>query len=382
MMNKLIAFGVGCFHFGLKKINLPSMSGQDYVRELILAIESIPNVKKVDVIAPDEFKEETIEALESLTSLKEGNNFFPYPSCSLDIDFEIYIPTRLQNELSTDLYISSLPTERFIVHIRDSYHFPVTFIELVNANKDCDPSGSIVIVREFLEKHFTEAKSDYIRFDFLGPSPFYANFFLYGENIERVEEDFDSDGFSVEQIPQKGYDTFDIHFDKSLYTNLNEAKEAIFYELSDEIGLFYKLEHHNLLQMRQWENLQELVSSLIGTTKGKGLKAFFSRLLHSNTQIRDAIIMLSEFESNHIWTTFILKSDYQDLFNSGKEPYTNSYITKIIQNFPTYPTNQVRDVISLLENRRSKTVDNLVIILAAILGGIVGAIFTLLIISR
>jgi hypothetical protein len=226
-------------------------------------------------------------------------------------------------------------------------------------------------------------KQNQIIFDSLGPSPFHANFFLNGEIDKREDDKYDYDGFCVEHIPEKGYDIFDIYFDKSLYTDLNKAKEAIFYELSGEIGLFYDLEHHNLLQLRQWENLQELVSSLIKITKGKDLKAFFSRLLHSNGQIRDVIIMLSEFESDHIWTTSTLKSFYQDLLNAGREPYINSYLlANINQNFPTYPTHQVRDVISLLENRRSKTVDNFIIILAAILGGFGGAIITLLLTSR
>jgi hypothetical protein len=75
-MKKVMAFGVGCFHFGLKKIKPPSMSGEDYIQELIHAIESIPNVKKVDVDVPDEFKEEIIEASESLAPIEEGNVFF------------------------------------------------------------------------------------------------------------------------------------------------------------------------------------------------------------------------------------------------------------------------------------------------------------------
>jgi hypothetical protein len=52
-----------------------------------------------------------------------------------------------------------------------------------------------------------------------------------------------------------------------------------------------------------------------------------------------------------------------------------------MENIPVYPTSQVREVITLLENRRSKTIDNFIVLISAVLGGIIGAILTLLVSS-
>jgi hypothetical protein len=370
-----MAFALGCFHFGMKKIYPTVMLGSDYIRELRKILESIPNVSNIEIIASDDFENLKID---SLTSITDGGSFFPPASFDLEIHFDIYIPERLQNELWKGAS-DDLSTEKFQIHIMDSYNFPVTIIELIDANSNCKPSIAVIVIREFLKQQFEEKKFEYIRFSFLGPSPFHADFFLHENNKHKSDIDFDLNGFSIDYTPQPGYDTFTIFYTNSLYPNIKEAKEALFLELSDDAGSFYSIIQCNLLQINEWEKLEDLINILIEKSKLTRLKAIWYKAFYLYGQVQEIVIALSEFESSRIWSSFYIKKDYQQLLNIGKKPYLDKFLQEAMSEFPDYPVEQIKGIIDLLENRRSKTIDNFIIVVAALIGGIIGALITILV---
>jgi len=372
-----IVFAVGCFHFGLKKIYPSGMSGSDYVKELHSALGSISNINNIEIETLEKFEDLKIEPKDNLTSMSAGESFFPSPSLFLKIYFDLYIPERLQNELDDGASID-IGTEKFRVYIKDSYHFPVTFIELVEAKTDNLPSTAVMVIRKFLERHFAEKNFEFIQFDCLGPSPFHADFYI-SENSNVEANNYDSNGFCVEHLPQRGYDTFNFYYPKSVFLSSEEAKEALFLELSSELGLFYRMVHQNLLQSNEWDDLKEGMNSLLENNKKTGIKGAWSKAFGLYKQVQDLIISLSEFESGRVWTSFFIKTGYQHLIHSGKTTYLKDFLDDELDEFPDYPTKQIRDIIDLLESRRSKTVDNAIVVLAAVIGGIIGAVVTLLI---
>ncbi len=371
-----VSFAIGCFHFGLKKTYSNGMKRGEYLQELRKSLEDIPNINNIEIVADDYFESLSIEPGESFTPLDEGQTFFPPPSLFLEIHFDIYIPERLQNELyagaSTDIN-----TEKFQVYIKDSYHFPVTFIELIDTKNDTAPSTAVIVVREFLVRQFAEKGSEYIRFDCLGPSPFHANFFL-SEDEDKSDKgnSYDTKGFFVNYLPQRGYDTFDIHFSNNYFSSLQEAKKSLFRELSAEAGMFYRIVHQNVLQMEAWGKLEGLVNDLIKTTKLTGLKAIWFQTFRLYQQVQEVIFSLSEFESNRIWTSFFIKTGHQQLMSDGTKLYLQGQLDAEVSQFPDYPVSQIKDVVNLLESRRSKTIDNFVVLIAALIGGVIGAVIT------
>jgi hypothetical protein len=382
-MKNSILFGVGCYHFGLKKAIAPRMNGGDYIRELRKVLESIPNANNIKISASEDFETElVIEADEPISSMGDGVDFFPPSSSDLEFSFELYIPERIQKNLFPISPRISLPTENFLVQIRDAIHFSVTFIELLNPTEECNPSDAVVVVREFLERHFSEIKSELIEFESLGPSPFHSNFYLFDNKTRKSKSGaLEYYGFDVVHIPNKGYDTINFYFDKKIYSDLEEAKDALFFQLSDELGLFYRAIHANALQIDHWESIEELLEELIERSKAKGIKAALEKFTQTDKQIQNLVVELSEFESNQIFNSFSIKSSYQNFMREGIKPCLDTQIKEAMENIPVYPTSQVREVITLLENRRSKTIDNFIVLISAVLGGIIGAILTLLVSS-
>jgi hypothetical protein len=371
-----VKFAIGCFHFGLIKVHSGGMASEDYLEELNKSLESISNINNLDIYTTERFDSLSIGKDAEFTTLHEGDNFFPFQSVYPIISFDIYIPERLQDELYPHAS-STLNTERFRVHIRNAYHFPVTFVELISAKNDSEPSMAVVVIREFLEQQFAEKNPEYIRFECLGPSPFHADFSLSKGNDKT--NTFDSNGFSVNCLHKPGYDQFVIHYSSKHFSSLQDAKESLFAALSADAGAFYKIVHSGVLEIYEWGYLEEEVNGLIETNKLKGIKSLWFQAFRLSQQVQDVVFSLSGFESHRILESFARKKSYEELKKDGRNHYLMEALDDELSQIPDYPTNQIKDIIELLESRRSKRIDNLVVLTASIIGGIIGAVITMLV---
>jgi len=378
-ISNVVYFGVGCFHFGVKKSPPFALQGSDYLRELQNQLEAIPNTSRIAIDDYGDLVDFSMDVGEPFTPIGEGYNFFPPPARRLKIEFDIYLPYRLQRELLSFDREPSTHTERFRIYIHNHYYFPVMFVELIEPSEDCEPSDSVAIIREFLKKHFEESKSDYVRFDYLGPSPFHADFFLQPGVTQ--EQEFDNSGFRCEKLHQKGYDRIDFFFDPSVYENANQAKDHLFGEfgLGSEIAVFYRTVHQNRMKMRSWEQLQYLVNELVKAHETGGVKALWNTIFKVPKQIRELVISVAAFETNELFIDHDIQTAYRTLTHDRKELFIDSYLKAEMQDLPAYKCSQIRDLVELLETQRSKTTEGIITILAAILGGAIGAVITLLV---
>jgi len=183
-MENRLAFGIGCFHFGIKKVPSLKFKGSEYIKELIKALQSISNIDNISVKSVDEFINESTDVTQELPNIREGNGFFPVPEFMI-VEFEVCIPFKIQTQLSKRLQevggysLEEIFTERFKISLwYDRKRFPITFIEPINPSQESLPAEAVIIVRLFLEQEFKSSKSDYIKFEFLGPSPFPVNCYI------------------------------------------------------------------------------------------------------------------------------------------------------------------------------------------------------------
>ena len=220
-IHEIVPFGIGCFHFGVKKSPPFTLQGSEYLETLRNQLEGIPNVDQITIDSYLDFEDTSLELDEPLSSINASYGFFPSPACGLDIGFEIYIPHRLQSQLASFGRKLFTCTERFRVFIRNPYFFPITFVEAIEPTGDCQPSDGVVVVREFLKNHFEESKPDGIGFDCLGPSPFHADFFL--QSGMTSDQEYDNNGFHCEPTYHRGYDRMDFLFDPSTTTRLHSS---------------------------------------------------------------------------------------------------------------------------------------------------------------
>ncbi|MDQ0496790.1 hypothetical protein [Paenibacillus brasilensis] len=350
-----IAFGVGCFHFGLKAGTNTTIG--EYFNEIQKTLESISNISEIDI----EFYEEDYDLSESIfissdnRGISDGGSLEPYLE-DLKISFDIFIPKRIQEELK-QIY-DFFETERFRISINYTYYFPVVTVQLLDPlSNNVLPSSAVVLVREFLRKELSKIKS-FIDFQVLGPSPFHADFFI--KENDQIEKPF-----TISIVETKGYDQVVISCKD--YINVEEGLKKILFETLDEFGFFYELNHSDSVANRKWMVIEENLDTLVEIKKdGKQFKNFF----RTNKILNELFINIGYFEKDQII--------YKSYIQKSKRNITHFilYVDREIDERVNYPTKQVTELIKLYENQKLNVYVMSATVIAAVSGGLLGALIT------
>lgn len=374
-MNNKLSFGIGCFHFGVRGTPPVRFGGSEYLKELTQALEAIPNLDHIGVDCDDEFKDWSLDVTGELPSLEEGPGLFPKP-WHMRIDFEVYIPLRVQAELCKGVSRVRTFTERFKVSIHYTYHLPVTVVESVNPSQRGRPSTAVVIVRRFLERELNTSESGYIKFESLGPSPFHANCYIEPGDPQG-DNDVDWDVWS-ERIPRRGYDDILFYYNEVAFANEEEVRNAVIEEILDELGFFYRVVQTQNARMSAWGRVEGLVGQLIAIQGMKGIRGRLERTFVCSKLINEALTQITVFEANRLYVHSARQRAYAHLYSDQLWGWFQPYIDKRIKQQISYPTGQIGQLVSFLESRRVKSVETLVVLVSALLGGTIGALLTLL----
>lgn len=287
----------------------------------------------------------------------------------MKIEFQLFIPFRIQRQLIEDkLPFIETFTEKFRVLINYTYHLPVAFIESLNPSEENSPSDAVVVIREFLESEFNNNESNYIQFEFLGPSPFHADCFIspsdsYSKNNVYCENQFKT-------IHKEGYDSIIFYYDPKKFTNIDKAEKEIFNKIQAELGFFYYIYAIRAGKINHWIKIHSLIEQLTFIQKEKDIKCFFKRIFICPKIINEAFISLIEFGSKEIFLNNDIQSSYKEIYFDKADTYFQFYVDKIMKEKQyTYPIKETNQLISFFESQRFKTIEVLTILASAILGG-------------
>ncbi len=372
-MSKQKSFGIGCFHFGVNKTPPFDFKGSEYLIELNNALSKISSLTNLKIDTDEDFKKLAFSITETTENLENDEGYFPH-SLILDVEFNLYIPYRIQAEITKteEKYLSTF-TENFKVKIIQSYYLPVAIIETINPTEKNDPSDAVRIVREFIRRELTNTKSDYIRFECLGPSPFHCDFF-----IKPTKPDIDEDWlFSPETELKKGYDNLIIYYNSDEIKDANEALEYLSTSIQDEFGFFYKCIQTRNAKMHNWQTIQENLNSLLEIQNAKGLKGIFQRFIKRPRLIGKLFTDIATFEGSDIFKSGMQQNEYKETFSVKDEIFFKTLIDKELEEKLDYPIKQTTDLIHFFESRRVKSLELITALIAAILGGAIGALLTI-----
>lgn len=370
------AFGIGCFHFGVKQHPPFTLSGQQYIDELTKFLDSVPSVESASTFFDEDFERASLQALagEMNIPMMEGGDYFPAPSFGI-VTFMVRIPYRVQSLLiNTQEKFLDTYTEVFGVQVRYTYHWPVAFVSPISPTGPSDPSTGVRVVREFLCQEFAKVDSKWIRFEYLGPSPYHVRCYITpysntdSETLAKVS--------SVRQHSRE-YDQIDFLYNSGAFDDLYEVEEYIFTEIEDEVSFFYKLVQLHRRRSLEWNEIRSSLTGLIELQKNNGWKSYFDRIAKSQTAINKIFIDIANFESRDMGLESFTREEYEALFVSEVSAVIKYDVDKEINNRLQYPTQEMSKLVQFFEDRRNRAVETLVIIIAAILGGVVGSGITI-----
>lgn len=368
---KKIYFGLGCFNF-LVNTKIPfTFNGQEYITQLTKRLENIANISNVDIYTDDDFKNWTLEIKDQLPSIESYTGIFPKANFFV-LDFDIYIPKKLQCEL-TDRdsdYLDTF-TEKFHINIHHTFHYPVTAVIPINPTKSCNPSTAVRIIREFLKKEFNK-ENENIGFECLGPSPFHADLALSFNNT-KIKLENSSNSFSCEHIPNRGYDI--INFYSKSKSNEMEIMNDLLFTLSNEVGFFYFIINEKNSLRNDWDKIQNDVDDLL-LLQSEGIKNKFKKVFYQSKIIKKIQIAIAQFNSTILFSDEFSNKSYQDIYTTSIDCYLQFFIDKEIKQKKLFPINETIQLVNFFESRRVKSVELLFLILSAIFGGAIGALLS------
>jgi len=367
-----LSFGIGCFHFGVKRIPPFKFKGSEYIKELNKALESIPNIDKIDISWEEDFKNVSIDVENELPNIHDNLDFFPRP-VFFNIEFEIYLPFRVQEKLSGKFFfLGETFTERFKILIYYRYNLPVAFIEPIKPKKRSVPSSAVAIARKFLENEFEKSKTDYIRFEFLGPSPLHADCYIQPQEIQ----DDSDEGMKCQytHIQKRGYDKIIFAYNQKIFREIEEAREWILNEISDELSFYYKLVQERNMRMHDWGDIDEIVSQIVQLESLAGLGSSLKRLIKRRKLVNRAFTSLIDFDGDRLLSLSVNRSSYESLYSGEEENYLQYFIDKEMKPAYEYPSSEWRKLISFYENRGIRSFEALIVFVSALLGAIIGAL--------
>jgi hypothetical protein len=374
-MNDDVVFGIGCFFFGVPKKAPFLFDPKEYVEDIRKALESIANISDI-VIECDEVKYQSPpQRIENNIPPIDGRRGIFCPTLIEQIQFELYVPNRVQAEILGKIGMAApLPTEKFRVYYFDAFHLPVTFIESVDCLDEDRASIGVVVVREFLTQAFANERGRPVRFEILGPSPLHADCCL---RIGTGDE-FDHEDYLCNREASSGYDklTFEYNPDLANGEPVESTKQRLFYLLREELGLYYAIQQSRALSIQNFDAIMTQSADLVSLHRENGIVGYVKRLFVASRQINEAFISLAEFEGQAIFETTEFKDACMVQYDTEESCFLQTYVDRALEERPQYPTAQVSRLFDLFEQRRLHNFEYLAVLIAAMLGGIIGALLT------
>ena len=360
-------FGVGCFGLIARRTGSPLLRPSGYaalVRDLLKSFPAAGNIV-INTGRSDEPRPLTVQDHTILPGVELPHAGLAFFSCQ----FDLHIPEHIQNELSP---LGSLPgTEDFRIHVKHTDFGPVCFVLLLHPHGTPDPSSGVMMVCRYLSQE-TPRLGNKLAFDVMEPTPFHAGFSL---SMSHSGERDPGHRFQAECVRPRGHASVAFRRDFQPDTDPDDALNELFEELLDELGLYYHIVRGNQAAFRMWEGLQKQVEALLGSTRQSGLTGI-RRMRRGSGAIYDLHTVLVEFEAREIFRKEQDAHRIRQLYGLSAPTYLRAFIDAAVSESPTYPLSGVKSLLEFLEGRRSKTLELLIVMLSALVGGLAGAVIT------
>lgn len=360
------AFGVGCFHFGYQKPTPFEFKASTYIEELRTALGSLQSIGDLSATCEENY-DYTATIEEDQLSIKDGG-LFPYISF-LEVVFSVFIPARVQDDTFPGESISArTTTEKFRVTTRHSFHGPVSFVECVDAEEECDPSSAVRLLRVYMSRQFSKVTSA-VTFEALGPSPFHADFFIQAGAS-------DMDEIRMEEVEQRGYNR--ITFFHAPSADSGEVLESVQYEIGHELDLYYDIQRRSVEMMRKGDELIATWSQLQETAEIMPPLWNVRARLQLHRAARNLVLRALTLQAEFAVEERQIAHEIAETYRKGTPTYMEKYVRDRAERLPTYPIGSVLEWARHVEEGSFKQAEIIAVVLSAIGGGIVGSLATLL----
>lgn len=252
------------------------------------------------------------------------------------------------------------------------WHGPLSYVEPLEAGHESSPSTSVQVVRKYLFREFAKIET-FLLADFIGPSPFHANFFFEFDDEAREEEET----FSITIKKKPGYDNVAIRCSKEAFSSEEIALSALYDELAQEISFFYDLNRRQSGQIKNWLEIEEVMHAILDFENESSKKKVKDKLFLRPKLFRRIFKDIGLFKGQSISDKSAIARFYNDIYGSGKHvAYLQHFIDREISESSEFPVNEAVELVRYFDQKTSKIFELSIVVFAAILGGLIGSVIT------
>lgn len=366
------SFGIGCLHFAINEKLKKNITIKEYVDEIERALSKLATVSEISS-SYDESEKESIIDISENTKMENGECCYPQVSL-FRLNFKLYVPKRIQAMLlgRPEEYVHT-GAEHFVVNMNHDWHGPVSFVQCIDADIESSPSTAIQVVREYLEQEFSSMDT-FLEFDCIGPSPFHADFFLVNDDDAAIEQPV---RFALDHIKIPGYDQLIFTYSEEMYDTEEDALTDLYQSLSQEAAYFYSLKVVRSKQIHSWIDIQNGMHELLAYESEGVKKSLQEKIFRRSKIFKDVFRKIGIFKGDIIFDKSIIDQQYSDMYKSEKyDVYLKYFVDKVIDCWQVYPVTETAELLMYFDQKNTKTFELSVAFIAAIVGGAVGAVIT------
>ena len=370
---QVIRVGFGCFHFKPRLAPGDRFRARDYPKAVARALEESAGIDKVHVHSPEGDLTWEHEVVDRIPTLREAGGPFPRPYF-FSVCFNVRIPDRIQAEITPRLMAPLLTsgTEEFRVRLSYGYEMPVAVVQPLSTDTRRDPSDGVMLVREFLSRELSRSQQEAIEFESLGPSPMHADFYL----MPSVRPADAHGRFWRISHTEPAYHRYEYGYDARAYDGPSQVVDEFHSAALTEMSLLYRLAQEEWVGLEAWAEIDAAVAELVKSLRKRGPLGSFRRTFLSSRVLADAQLALIEFEGRQLTAGAKLN---RDVTKRCREPgLIQELLKEEYDDRPSFPSEATADLLRLMENRRQTDRDMLMLALASVLGGALGAVGGLL----
>ena len=376
-MIKRKSFSLGCLHFAFTKGFPIEISGSDYEKEITALLNKIEAVERLKVLNKSEIQD-TSFSIKKAMNFSDGDRPVPYPM-GFELSFDLYIPKRFQENIckkygrKPDTF-----TEHFNVILFYEYYAPVCFVECLNPSEFAEPSDAIPIIKDFINDRISQI-DDRFELQRLGPSPFHADFYLLEHKPEDSPAPPEGDKFwrFISHCSRlTGYDVWLFYYNPEEFGDINEAQKALYNQLSNEASVYYLIRMHQAQNTNEWISIENLSEEIFQRKNNSYIRKIF-RSFSDGSKIEHLVLRMSQFESSRLRKNTMNQSAISSVLNVERAIFLETDINNLADEEYKYPIEQLRELIRFFDSQRSRILNSIAVVFAAIVGGMAGSLLTM-----
>jgi hypothetical protein len=284
------AAAFGCFWFGIKGGRPASweedFDPKEHLEKTKHALSRIANITEVSVESDEKLFLGSGNPVD-LPDVGRDYSFFP-SYVFVTIRFGIYIPRRLQNELTFVPEDWPVETENFSVLITYDFTMPFTIIFYETKDTFPDSSRAVVVIRKYLEREF---KDDVVTFCSIGPSPFHADLML------TKNESADVSNFVIRDISDslRGYRQLEVKYPSKI-TDEGTLIDALARYIRPFLSSYYACARDRVNLMFLADIANEHLEKLLEIERTRGIRRLWNHLFKVSNIISDIFTAILRIE--------------------------------------------------------------------------------------